>query len=210
MGIRRLIAAGAATLVLVAGVACGDGGGPAAPTAIVPDGEPSRPAANVTPFPTPFITGSTVRSPSKGYAATFPEGWRVRPNIIQTADASVDSFFEPLVEGAKVQANIAVNCIVLKASSPAQRIEFEKTMTVRRGTNKDIVVSERQVAGLTATVLGYRFESANTTTPDLDKQDIFFSSDKCDWTITTTAAAGEYGKYQQQFDAFINSFDLLD
>lgn len=213
-----MVIAGAALIAVAA--ACGGGGSdslktftPVVPTAVGGSG-------NVTPFPTPLLNGDVITS-KKGYTATLPTGWRVRANLVQTVDASVDAFFEPLAEGAQVQANIAVNCVVIKAKDPRERIDAMKTITVRQGLNKDIQVSQRQISGLTAEVLSYRFESqqgqqdsvnANGTpapkTPFLDKSDYLFSDNRCDWTITTTTLAGERAKYQPVFDAFLDSFKL--
>jgi hypothetical protein len=208
-----------AAAALIAAAACGGGSdAPKTFTPIVPTSAGG--GGNVTPFPTPLLNGDVITS-KKGYTATLPEGWHVRANLVQTVDASVDAFFEPLAEGAQVQANISVNCIVIKAKDPRERIDAQKTNTVRQGLNKDIQVSQREVSGLTAEVLSYRFESqqgrqaqvdANGTpippTPFLDKSDYLFSDDHRDWTITTTTLAGERAKYQPVFDAFLDSFKL--
>lgn len=96
-----------------------------------------------------------------------------------------------------------------------------KTNTVRQGLNKDIQVSQRQISGITAEVLTYRFESQQAqqqptatsgtpipAAPFLDKTDYLFSNDHCDWTITTITQAGDRAKYQPVFDAFLDSFVL--
>jgi hypothetical protein len=212
-----MLIAGAA--LITAAAACGGGSdGPKSFTPIVPTSAGG--SGNVTPFPTPLLNGDVITS-KKGYTATLPDGWHVRANLVQTVDASVDAFFEPLAEGAQVQANISVNFIVIKAKVPRERIDAMKTNTVRQGLNKDIQVSQRQISGMTAEVLSYRFESqqgqqdavnaAGTPTPKtpfLDKSDYLFSDDHCDWTITTTTLAGERAKYQPVFDAFLDSFKL--
>ncbi len=217
--IAAMVLAGVSVVVAAGcGGSGGGGGGLTTFTPVVPT--PIGGRGNVTPFPTPLLAGNVITS-MKGYTATLPVGWRVRANLVQTADASVDAFFEPLAEGAKVQANISVNCIVIKAADPVQRIDAQKTNTVRQGLNKDIQVSQRQISGLTAEVLSYRFESqqgqqAQTDAkgtpvppaPFLDKSDYLFSDKHCDWSITTTTLAGERAKYQPVFDAFLDSFKL--
>lgn len=209
MSMSRWIVLIPALLALTAAVACGDGGGGSLPTPGI-TALASRVTANVTPFPTPGITSNQIDSTaSKGYTATFPEGWKVRANLIQTSDASSDVIFEPLTAGAKVQANININCIVTKAPSQAEHVTFEATKTARIGLNKNIVVTTRQVAGVEATVLTYNFASqSEQNTPPLDKQDIFFSSTTCDWILTTTVPAGQRPQYQERFDAFLDSFKL--
>ena len=204
-----------ATAVLLSGAlalsaACGDSGSTAkaTPTVAGPPTAPTGSGRDVTPFPTPQVTGDQIVSPTKGYSATMPNGWKFKPNLIQTADASADVLFEPLGPGAKVQANIAMNCVVFKADSEDTRITFQKTLTARQGLNKDIVVSTRKVSGIDATVLTYRFESQQANTPTLDKQDILFTSPTCDWIVTTTTLAGERDKYAATFDAFLNSFKV--
>jgi hypothetical protein len=189
--------------------ACGGGGSSkSTPTkASAPTSASS--GGNVTPFPTPLLNGNQINS-KKGYTATLPEGWKVRANLVQTADASVDAFFEPLQEGARVQANISVNCVVIKAPDPAKRTEALKTNTARQGLNKDIQESQRKISGVDASVLTYRFVSQqDSQSPQLDKQDIIFSNNKCDWMITTTTLAGDRAKYQATFDAFLDSFKLV-
>lgn len=207
-----------ATIVLVAAVlvaavsaaACGGGGD---------DGE--EPEASVTgtvvsaavptAFPTPIVTGSEAVSESKAYAATIPEGWRPRFNHISTSDASVDVYFEPLKEGANVQANISVTCIIEKPLPPDQRVIAEQTVTARLGLNTDISVSTVQIAGQEATAIRYVTTSQqNPDQPQLDKMDLIFTSDRCDYKVTTTALNGEREQYQPIFDAFIQSFRLLD
>jgi hypothetical protein len=191
---------------LVAAAACGGGGGPL-PTPGITTIAKTGVTANVTPFPTPAITGNQIdSSASKGYSATFPEGWNVRVNLIQTADASADVIFEPLTAGATVQANIAINCIVARSPSQEEHITFEATKTARIGLNKDIVTTQRQVNGIDATVLTYRYVSQSEAAPQLDKQDVLFSAGKCDWILTMTAPSGTRARYQPLFDAFLDSF----
>jgi hypothetical protein len=162
----------------------------------------------VTPFPTPAVTGNQLdSSAAKGYTATFPEGWSLRANFVQTRDASLDVLFEPLKTGATVQANIAVNCIVNKQESSEEHIAFETTKVARIGLNRDVVVTQRQVSGVAATVVTYSFASQNeTNTPPLDKQDVLFSAGKCDWILTLATPAGQRAEYQGLFDAFLDSF----
>lgn len=191
------------------GMACSGGGSTrsATPTAFSIG---TQVTGAVTPFPTPQLTGNTIVSPSKGYSATFPQGWNFHANLVQTADASVDAIFQPLVPGAKVQPNIAANCIVVRGNvSEQERIDFQKTNTIQQGLNKDIQVSQTTIAGRNATVLSYRFESQTAGTPQLDKSDILFDTPKCAWVITTTAPAGERDKSKADFDIFLNSFKIL-
>ncbi len=197
------------------GGACNGGDSAKSPTAggtpatIVTGSTPGGVSANVTPFATPQITGDQIVSTGKGYSATMPTGWHFKPNQIQTLDASLDAIFEPLLPGANVQANIAINCIVIKVATVPERIQNVKTTTAREGVNKNIQVSQSKVSGIDATVLTYDFRSPTQSTPPLDKQEFFFSNNKCDWTISTTTAAGDRPKYQAQFDAFVASFKLL-
>jgi hypothetical protein len=205
---NRVLAPAALALVLALAAACGDSGGSS--TATVPASPTQSFSAKVTPFPTPHVNDNNVVSESKGYSATFPAGWKFRANLIQTTDASVDTIFEPLLPDAKVQANIAVTCAVQRSLPPPARVEFEKTKTSREGLNHNIIVSETKVSGVDATVLTYTNVSQNDASrPSLDKQEIFFSNSKCDWTISTTTLAGDFVKYKAQFDAFIASFKLL-
>jgi hypothetical protein len=204
-----LAGAVALSALMALGAACSDDSGKSK-TPVSSPTVSTQALANVTPFPTPLISGNQLVSSNKGYSATFPAGWKVRANFVQTADSSVDAIFEPLPPGANAQANIAIYCIVTKSPSDAERVEFMKTNTARQGLNKDIQVSQRKVAGADATVLSYRFVSENSqTTPELDKQDMFFSGPKCDYTVTTTVLAGQREKYAAGFEQFINSFTLI-
>lgn len=209
MPFNRWIVLIAMSAALLTAAACGGGGGGVATPGITTIARTVT--ANVTPFPKPAITGNQVdSSASKGYSATFPQGWNPRINLIQTADASADVFFEPLTAGANVQANIAVNCIVAKQASASDHITFEATKTARIGLNKDIVMTQRKVVGVDATVLTYTFQSQNDqNTPALDKQDVLFSAGKCDWILTMTSPAGTRAQYQPIFDAFLESFKVV-
>lgn len=210
MRFGRSIVIIAAFVALTAGAAACGGGGDgklATPTAF---SITTRASGDVTPFPTPQVTGNAIVSPTKGYSASFPDGWKFHANLVQTADASVDAIFEPLTPGANVQANISANCIVERAGqSEEERVSFQKTNTLRQGLNKDIQVSQMKFAGMDATVLSYRFVSQTAGTPELDKQDILFASPKCAWIVTTTAPAGQRPKYQADFDIFLNTFKLI-
>jgi hypothetical protein len=212
MKLSRWILMLSVALVLAGGAAaCSDDKGDPKPTpGITTVGQRPTTNAIVTPFPTPQVTNNQVdSSTSKGYAATFPEGWNFYPNRIQTTDASVDVIFEPLVAGATAQANIAIECIVTNNPQSDAHITFEATKVARIGTNNDIVITQRQISGLPATVLTYHFESPNEANiPPLEKQDVIFSAGKCDWKLTTTAPQGQREKYEPQFAAFLDSFQL--
>ena len=190
---------------------CGGGDGGAEPTpGVTTIGLQTQVSALVTPFPTPVVNGSTVdSSASKGYTATFPAGWNFYPNRIQTRDASADVAFEPLTVGATAQASIVVNCITVKSDSPEEHVRFEATKIAQIGTNTGTQISQRQVSGMEATVVSYRFQSANEANiPVLDKQDILFTTDTCDWIITTTVPEGRRAEFESQFNAFLDSFRL--
>ncbi len=199
----------AAIGVLALAAACGGGGGDDNGTATPEATATLDPAAAVTPFPTAVVTGNTALAETKGYSVTFPAGWRPRFNFINTVDSSVDAYFEPLAPDAVVQTSIAVTCVLERLAGPEERIELQKTATSRVGLNKDIVVTERQISGMTATVLTYINTSQQGTQPELSKQDVLFSGEICDYTVTTTAAAGERAQYQAEFDTFLDSFRLL-
>jgi hypothetical protein len=203
-------AAVAAVAVALVGTACGGGGGGNKNASATATGSETA-SAKPTPFATPIIVGNNVTS-LKGYTVTFPDGWRPRPNFINTSDATVDAYFEQLAgapQPGDVQANISVTCEVERGSSPEQFLSDAQTTTARLPQNKGIQTSTRPIAGKNATVIAYRFESAqDPTAPKLDKQDIIFSNEKCDWTITTTVPEGQYDKYRAQIDGFLNSFKL--
>lgn len=207
--ITAMIVACAAFTFAATGCGGDDGGDQPTPGATT-IGLQTQVAALVTPFPTPNINGSNVdSSASKGYTATFPEGWSFYPNRIQTRDASADVAFEPLTAGATAQANIVVNCIAKKSGSAEEHIRFEATKIAQIGTNTQTQVTQRQIGGVEATIVSYRFESANDASiPVLDKQDVLFSSDSCDWIITTTAPEGRRAEFEPRFNAFLDSFRL--
>lgn len=194
-------------------IACGDdgGGGENEPTpGVTTVGLQTQIAGIVSPFPTPVINGGSVdSSASKGYTATFPEGWTFYPNRIQTRDASADIAFEPLTAGATAQASIVVNCITQRQQDQAAHSSFEATKVARIGTNTQIQTGERQISGLNTTVITYHFESQNEANiPPLEKQDILFSNGKCDWIITTTTPEGRRAEFEPTFNAFLESFRL--
>jgi hypothetical protein len=205
---RTTALACAAAAIALLGAACSGGGGSkstATPAGTeTPQGEP-------TPFATPVVSGNQLTS-VKGYAVTFPQGWKVRANLINTADATVDAFFEPAAAQpapGQVQANISVNCQVVRVTGPAEFLSDSATRTAKLPQNKNISVSETSVNGVKATALRYRFESAqDAAAPKLEKLDVIFSNSKCDWTITLATPADQLDKYKPIFDAFLSSFRL--
>ena len=213
---RTLILIGAAAVLTLAAAGCGgdDSGSGSQPTpgitSISQNNGTAGPSALVTPFPTPQVAdGQVDSSASKGYSATLPAGWNFYPNRIQTRDASVDVAFEPLRAGATAQASIAINCIVTKQADQGQHIAAESTKTARIGTNSEIVVGQREIAGLTATTIAYRFESPNEQNiPPLRKKDVVFSNERCDWIITMTTPIDQEAAFAPVFDAFLDSFRL--
>lgn len=210
LGLIAITAALAATLA-----ACGDdGGGRPDATSTPPQtaqasGSPSS-GGQPTPFPTASVSGTSINSPGKGYAATMPDGWNFRANLIQTADGSVDLIIAPLEPGATAQASITVNCIFRRGGEPQARIEFWATNTARIGVNQDIVQSQRTIDGREATVLTYHFASQVNESQRLDKQDIMLVGDNCDWVLTMSAPAGQADRYRPDFETFLNSFREID
>ena len=206
---RNTALALAAAAIALLGAACDSGG--SSKNANTPSSTKSPAAAQPTPFGTPVVNGNQLTS-LKGYSVTFPQGWKVRANLINTVDATVDAFFEPAPAppaSVQVQANISVNCQVIRAAKPEEFLSGSATRTAQLPQNKNITVSETKVSGVTATALRYRFESAqDPTAPKLEKQDIIFSNDKCDWTITLATPEGQFDKYKPTFVAFLNAFKL--
>ncbi len=212
---RTLVLFGASAALVLAAAGCGgdDSGGGTQPTpgiTSISQSSGTGVSSLVTPFPTPQVADNQVdSSASKGYTATLPAGWNFYPNRIQTRDASVDVVFEPLRAGATAQASIAINCIVTKQADQAQHVAAEGTKTARIGTNSEIVMGERAIAGLTATTISYRFESPNEQNiPPLRKQDVVFSNERCDWIITMTTPLEQEAEFAPVFDAFLDSFRL--
>jgi hypothetical protein len=203
--------AGCVALGIAAAACSGDDGGTdTVPTPGITSIAQGTAQSLVTPFPTPLVSGGQIDSSAgKGYTATVPDGWSVRANLIQAADASTDVFFEPLAVGANVQASIAITCIVRQAPSEAEHQAFQATTVARIGVNSNIAEGERQVAGRTAKVVTYHFKSQNEdNTPELDKEDYFFSAGDCDWKLTTSVPAGRMAEYRERFDAFLDSFQV--
>jgi hypothetical protein len=199
------------TLIAVAAAACG-GGGDSNKTPTAGPTVASTPGTSLTPFATPQVSGTHIDS-LKGYSADFPAGWHVRANFINTADATVDAFFEPLDPApapgvSPVQASITVTCVLVVAPA-ADFAAGRATMTAQLAQNQGIQMSKVTIAGIAADVISYRNQSAqNPDQPAVDKQDILFTGGKCNWTVTTTTRAGDRPKYQPLFDAFVASFKL--
>lgn len=211
---RFLRFAGALAACAVAGAAIaacgGDDDGGTVPTPGITSIAQGTAQSLVTPFPTPVVSGGQIDSSAgKGYTATIPDGWSVRANLIQAADASTDVFFEPLAVGANVQASIAITCIVQQAPSEAEHQAFQATTVARIGVNSNISTSTREVAGRNATVVAYHFKSQNEdNTPELDKEDYLFSAGDCDWKLTLSVPSGRMAEYRERFDTFLDSFQV--
>lgn len=198
-------------LAVLAFSACGDDGdgSNSDPTAEVSTGHTPQSAG--TPFPQPTVTDTTINSVSKAYSATYPAGWRVRPNLVNSIDSSVDAIFEPLAPDAKVQANISVTCAVENRHPNEERIVAVATNTARLPLNSDIVSSTRTIDGQQAGVVEYTHQSQqNPQQTPIRKTDYVFAGATCDYLITTVTAVGDEAKYKPQFDAFIDSFRILD
>jgi hypothetical protein len=189
--------------------ACGGGGG--TNSSQTPQGTTTAVNSKPTPFATAVIVGNQFTS-VKGYTVTFPNGWHARSNFVNTADGTIDAFFEPVDPQApptQGQANISVQCLVYKAPTPEQFLTDSETRTARLPQDKDITVSQSKVGGLDAVQLAYRFESSqDPSAPKIEKRDLIFSNDKCDWTVTLTTPAGQYDKYKPAFDGFLSTFKL--
>lgn len=177
-----------------------------------PTGVAETPLADITPFPTPNISGTRVTSPAKGYAADIPAGWNPRINLIQTVDASADVFLEPLAPGANAQPNIVVNCVVVKFDgTEAERAASELAIIKAFPLHKDVVESTTNIAGKTAATASYTVSSqANPDQPLVRKSDIFFTGEKCDYEISLTAPAELVDQYGDEFSAFVQSFQLTN
>jgi hypothetical protein len=211
-GLRLIVVTAALSATFAA---CGDddSGTPratATPAQTAPASTSPVSSGQPTPFPTAVVSGSTITAAGKGYAATMPEGWSFRANLIQTADGSVDLIIAPLEPGASAQASITVNCIFRRGGEPQARIEFWATNTARIGVNRDIVQSTRTVDGREATVLTYHFASQANESQRLDKQDIMLIGDNCDWILTMSAPAGQADRYRADFETFLNSFREIE
>lgn len=208
---RRYWTAGIAALIIATSLAAcgGGGGGSKTTTATTPaPTESGSPVGRFTAIATPLVTGNTVDS-VKGYRADGPEGWKFRPNFINPAGSSVDVFFEPLAAGANVQSSIAVTCDFTEGVSPAQYSEDKKTITATLPQNKEVQVGNTAVSGVPATTFTYRFESAQAPgSPQLDKEDVVFSSNACNWTLTLSVPTGQREKYRAIWAAFLQSFKL--
>jgi hypothetical protein len=204
-----MAALAAMTAVSMLAVACGDdedGGDEETPTA-----EANTPIADITPFNTPEIEGNNVVSAAMGYAATFPQDWRPRINFLQTTDANVDAYFAPQVPDAEVQPSITVQCVIDGRVPADERPAVQQTAVAREGLNEDVVISTRTLGGIEATSISYTNTTQASANPILlDKTDYIFTTELCDYEVTTTTAGGERAAYQAQFDVFLNSFRLLD
>jgi hypothetical protein len=213
MASRKFLAAAlaAALLVAVSAAACGgdddgdDDGTPAADTTPTVNAE-------VTPFPTPQIVDGVITDPAKGYSARIPEGWRAQLNVVQTRASSADVFIEPLQPGAEAQANIVVNCIIDKGGvSEDERFEAEKTTTAFFPLHRDLVEGSMQIAGRQALALTYTLQSQqNPEQPLVRKTDLHFDTEKCAYEVTLTAGVPQFDQYQDEFAAFLQSFQLID
>ena len=193
------------------GLACGDDGGGSEGNETATAGS-ETPISDVTPFPTPNIVGTRVTSPAKGYAADIPVGWNPRINLIQTIDASADVFLEPLAPGASAQANIVVDCVVVKfEGTEAERAASELAIIHAFPLNKDVVESTTQIAGRSAVTASYTVTSqANPDQPVVRKSDVFLTGEKCDYEVTLTTPVDLADQYQDEFAAFVQSFELTD
>lgn len=197
--------------VLALGLAaCGGGNGddevpePTATAATTATEQPTVEAPTV-PQGTPTITGNLLEFEAKGYSVRFPEGWTPQPNFLPAPDISVDAFFAPEEIGG-IQPNIAVTCEALQENVTLQEYFDAKLDIVRQVTQLEPEVSSREVSGQEALVSSYTREESDTP---LQKTEVVFLTEKCGFGIALTVPAGQGGDYQQQFDEFLGSFNVL-
>jgi hypothetical protein len=210
---KTLLAATLCAALLAGAVACGgDDGGDNGDDGTPSTGVTETPIPGVTPFPTPQIVDGVVTSPAKGYSATIPAGWSSRINLIQTLGSSADVFIGPLAPGANAQPNIVLNCIVDYPDVPdATRASDEKTAIPILPLHTDIVEGTLEIAGQTAPTVTYTIASQqNPQQAILRKTDAYFRTDKCAYELTLAAPVNDVALYQDEFDAFIQSFRLIE
>jgi hypothetical protein len=194
-------------------VACG-GGGAQAPTpestvglsAAVPVTAVPGTVVSSTPFPLPTVTGNRLESLSKGYAAQFPEGWSVVPNVVTYDGLTADAFFAPN-EIAGVQPSIAVSRQDLTdTGSPETYVETKATTARGLGAQNLDVTSGSSVAGREASIMNYGLVRDSVR---LEKRDVVFVDDGHGWVITLTVPSGQGASFYPLFDQFLGSFKLL-
>ena len=209
--------------LLLAGGACDD-------DADAPAGTPTAGAtvAVPTPLPTGIITDGGVSSPSVGYEATAPAGWRVQFNNVTARGVRGDTYFKPgaaTPDPARAQVNISVTCeIIEEAPEPVPQTVDEvleqKVAILRQLRREDIRTgTNTPVDGREARQAEYVFRLAHVVptpiapTPALpesqiviDRRDIFFLSDGCVWIVSLVAPRGELGADAATLEAFLASF----
>jgi hypothetical protein len=201
-------------LVLAVGLgaaACGGGGNggegetPTAVTTAVATAQ-SLPHQAPTPFPTPLITNNHLESPTKGYAADFPEGWTVTSNVLTYPGVTADAFFGP-TEIAGVKPNISVSREDLGGEESPQTYVQDKVKAAQGlGAQGLTIQGGKTVAGQEASVISY---GLTRDTIQLDKEDAVFVGGGFGWIITLIAPAGQRATFQPLFDQLLASFKLL-
>jgi hypothetical protein len=154
---------------------------------------------------TPTITGNLFEYQDKGYSVRFPEGWTPEPNFLPAADFSVDAFFAP-DEIRGIQPNIAVTCDALPEDVTLKEYFDGKVDIVRQVAQVEPEVSSREVSGQEALVSSYAREESE---PPLQKTEVVFITDRCGFSIALTVPPGEGSDFQELFDDFLDSFNVL-
>lgn len=203
----RYSLAGIVAILALGLAACGGGNGDdeaPEPTATTATEQPTV-EAPPTPLSTPTITGNLFEYEEKGYSVRFPEGWTPQPNFLPAPDISVDAFFAPEEVGG-IQPNIAVTCEAVPEDVTLQEYFDGKVDIVRQVAKLEPEVSSREVSGHEALVSSYERKESE---PPLRKTEVIFLTERCGFGIALTVPAGGGGAYQEQFDEFLGSFNVL-
>jgi hypothetical protein len=194
-----------AAAVVTLGVACSSSS-PAKPTATA-----TRPPAP-TAFPEPTLVADVVTSPLKGYTATVPVDFHLRPNIATDSGARfpTDAFFGPASTGT-VQPSISLTCYATVAGKTLENYRDDWATFIGAFSSTNIVTTETTVSGLRAFVFTYdqtlhgQADSATpvTTNDAVQKQDYIVVQDDCRWLIAVLTPPGQLDTYEPVVTSFL-------
>lgn len=153
---------------------------------------------------TPTITNNVFESADNGYSVRFPEGWTPLPNFVR-GPLQVDAFFGP-EEVKGVKPNIAVTCEQLTKNLTLEEYFDSKAEVVEAVTKQKPEISSRQVSGQKALALQFERQELE---PPIEKVEVVFVTDRCGWSVSLTVPHGERAVYEEVFDQFLESFQLL-
>jgi hypothetical protein len=174
--------------------------------------ETPGPVGTPVRFPEPTLDGNTLTSPGKGYRATFPDTWTVRPAYGSIGGEALDvAFLNEDEEAGPVRPTMSIGCRPI--DGPVDLEEFTRSrvsgLIELRVSEPDL--SSRVVAGTSAMVVSYQRELVGEEGRDtIRQQEVYLVGERCIFNISLLTSPEEMERFSQDFEEMLSTFELID